>query len=508
MRQITDNAGDCCPAWAPDGQTIAFSRFAADNDIGIFLAPALKSAEMPVEVKGQKLNVTLHGTEQKLDTHGVAPKRGELAWSPDGKSVVFSSVNGIALISLEDSTVRRLTAPPPLSEDWGPSFSPDGSKVLFVRDGMNDIPEELFSVPKSGGEITRICSEHSRILGPPQWSMDGQSIIYASEFGGHPGLWRVSVESKDAPAQINDSGWYPSISRRGYRLAYQRITHSLNIWELALNVPGEQESRKEQRILISATSETDQGPGPQISPDGKKLAFMSDRSGTMEIWTSDRDGSNPVQLTAVGNAGTPRWSPDSDAVVFDATGRNGARIYKIKLGSSEPQLLTPDEFENRCPSWSHDGKWIYFASTRSNGYQVWKVPAEGGPPVQLTKEGGHAALESTDGKTVYYAKNAYANPEIWQVPVDGGVEKAVSAQVRPYMWASWGVTDRGIVFAGPSLAGRPVLRLYEPATRRLTNLGEINTVPFWIGVSRDAKTAVFDQPGWQQSQIMLVENFR
>jgi hypothetical protein len=76
------------------------------------------------------------------------------------------------------------------------------------------------------------------------------------------------------------------------------------------------------------------------------------------------------------------------------------------------------------------------------------------------------------------------------------------------MWASWGVTDRGIVFAGPSLAGRPVLRLYEPATRRLTNLGEINTVPFWIGVSRDAKTAVFDQPGWQQSQIMLVENFR
>lgn len=508
FRQITNIGGDCCPAWAPDGQTIAFSRFADNNDIGIFLAPVLKSAEMPVEVKGQKLNLTLHGGEKRLDTQGVFPKRGELSWAPDGKSLVFASTSGIALLSLEDSTVHRLTAPPPLAEDWGPSFSPDGSRILFVRNSPNDIPEELFSVPRTGGEITRICAEHSRVLGPPQWSMDGQSIVYASELGGHPGLWRVPAEGKDAPAQINDSGWYPAISRRGYRLAYQRITHSLNIWELALNLPGQDESHKEQKILVPATSETDQGPGPQISPDGEKLAFMSDRSGTMEIWTSDRDGSNPVQLTAVGNAGTPRWSPDSDAVVFDATGRNGAKIYKIKLGSSEPQLLTPDESENRCPSWSHDGKWIYFASTRSNGYQVWKIPVEGGTPVQITKEGGHAALESADGKTLYYAKNAYANPEIWQVPVNGGAEKPVSAQVRPYMWASWSVTDRGIVFAGPSVRGRPLLRLYEPASRRLTDLGEINTVPFWIGVSRDAKTAVFDQPGWQQSQIMLVENFR
>jgi len=94
------------------------------------------------------------------------------------------------------------------------------------------------------------------------------------------------------------------------------------------------------------------------------------------------------------------------------------------------------------------------------------------------------------------------------VPVNGGAEKPVSPRVHPYTWASWSAPDRGIVFAGPSVNGRPMLHLYEPATHKLTDLGEINTVPFWIGVSRDARTAVFDQPGWQQSQIMLVENFR
>src|SRR5579859_1914389 len=61
VHQITNVGGDCCPAWAPDGQTIAFSRFADNNDVGIFLAPAMKSSEVPVEVKGQILNLTLHG---------------------------------------------------------------------------------------------------------------------------------------------------------------------------------------------------------------------------------------------------------------------------------------------------------------------------------------------------------------------------------------------------------------------------------------------------------------
>jgi len=507
--QVTNAAGDCCPAWTPDGHTIAFARFADENDVGIFLASASKEKETRADFNGQKLSATLSGGVKKLDTQGVNPKRGELAWSPDGKSLAFSSTRGIALLSMEGASVRRLTSPPPLSEDWGPTFSPDGERILFVRNNEAGIPEEILSVSKSGGDTTRIASQHSQILGPPQWSVDGQSVIFATDFGSHPGLWRVPVETKDAPAQINDSGWYPAVARRGYKLAYQRITHSLNIWELELNGLGSRAQTKEQRILVSATSETDQGPSPQISPDGKKLAFMSDRSGTMEIWTSGRDGSNPVQLTAVGSAGTPRWSPDSESIVFDVSGGRGpAKIYKIRLGSSEPQLLTPDEFENRCPSWSRDGKWIYFASTRSNQYQVWKIPAEGGAAIQVTKQGGHAALESTDGKTLYYAKTAYANPEIWQVPVEGGTEKLVSANLQPFTWASWGVTDQGIVFAGPSGTRGPVLRLFEPTARKVTNLGELNTVPFWLGVSRDGKSAVFDQPGWQQSQIMLVENFR
>jgi Tol biopolymer transport system component len=252
------------------------------------------------------------------------------------------------------------------------------------------------------------------------------------------------------------------------------------------------------RILVASTSQTDQGPGPQFSPDGRKIAYMSDRSGTMEIWVADRDGNNAYQLTAVGSAGTPRWSPDSRSIVFDAHGKNTSVIYTISLDGGPPRLLTDDVqgHESVCPSWSRDRKWIYFASTRTKSYQVWKVPAAGGTPMQVTKQGGHAAFESPDGKYLYYAKTFYSNPAIWQVPVNGGKESPVTPALRP------------ATFAGPAADGRPVVSLYDFATHQVRQLATLGIVPFWLTATPNGKAVAFDKPGWQQSQVMLVENFR
>jgi Tol biopolymer transport system component/DNA-binding winged helix-turn-helix (wHTH) protein len=487
--QLTRNAGDCCPAWSPDGQTIAFSRF-AEKEFQVYVVQVTHAA-------GGGLTAS---AERKLNTSGITPRRGELAWSPDGKTLAFAGGARIILLTPADATAHRLTEPPPLSEDWGPSFSPDGKRVLFVRSRDTGFSEEIMTISIYGGSVARVASEPARILGPPQWSFDGQSVIFASDRNSHPALWRVSL-TDESPVEINDSGWYPAVARKGYKLAYQRVTRSLNVWQMDLVA-------KQKHVLIPSTSETDQGPGPQLSPDGSKVAYMSDRSGTMEIWVSDQDGRNPMQLSAIGSAGTPRWSPDSQSIAFDARGRNGVSIYTVTLREGVPRLLVGDTRENVCPSWSRDGKWVYFASSRTGGWEVWKIPAEGGTPAQVTTEGGHAPFASTDGKYIYYAKTAYANPEIWQVPIDGGTEHLVSPQLRPATWASWAVTDQGIVFAAPSGIGKPVISLFDPVKRRVSTLGELDTVPFWLGASHDAKTVLFDQPGWEQAQIMLVENFR
>jgi Tol biopolymer transport system component/DNA-binding winged helix-turn-helix (wHTH) protein len=484
-RQLTRNEKDCCAVWSPDGRSIAFSR-SENRELTIYVVPAGG------------------GSERRLEVPGAAAKVGALDWSPDGKMIAFSGGASLSVLSLDNSAVRRLTAPPPLTQDWGPSFSRDGKQILFVRSSEMGFPEEIMTIAAAGGEAILITTESARLHGSPRWSADGRSVIFASDRGGKSALWRVSAETRAPAVQFNENGSRPAVSRMGGRLAYERETRSLTIWEMDLPT----ERKAEPQILMPLTSQTDQGPGPQFSPDGKKLAYMSDRSGMMEIWVSDRDGSNALQLSAVGDAGTPRWSPDSESIVFDANRRRGAMILVLSLRGGAPRILTQDEFENRCPSWSRDGKWIYFASSRAGSWQVWKIPSAGGTPVQVTKLGGHAAFESADGKLIYYAKTPHANPEIWQAPTNGGHESLVSARVRPPTWASWAVVDDGILFAEPSGTGAPVLNLFDLKNHRVKTVGMLHIVPFWLAATHDGKTVAFDQPGWRQAQIMLIENFR
>ena len=485
-RQLTSSERDCCAAWSPDGRTLAFARYSSNTEIGLFLVPA----------EG--------GAERRLEIPGAAPKMGRIDWSPDGKTIAYSGGTGLSLFALQDSSARQLTAPPPLTQDWGPSFSPDGKFILFARSSEMGFPEQILRISVAGGEPTLISTEVARLRGSPRWSADGRSVIFASDRGGKPALWRVSTESKEAAVQFNDGGSHPTISRQGQRMAYQRETRSLTVWEMSLAEGG----KSEVRALVPLTSQTDQGPGPQYSRDGKKIAYMSDRGGTMEIWVSDRDGGNAKQLTAIGDAGTPRWSPDGQSIVFDASRRRGSGIYSVSVNGGAPHLLTPDDFENRCPSWSQDGKWIYFASSRTNKWQVWKVPSEGGAAIQVTAHGGHAPLESADGKYIYYAKTPHANPQIWQIAKNGGAEALVSPLVRPPSWASWTVVDHGILFAESPGEGAPVVNFFDTASHRIKTLGGLNVAPFWLTATRDGKSVAFDRPGWQESQIMLVENFR
>jgi Tol biopolymer transport system component/DNA-binding winged helix-turn-helix (wHTH) protein len=506
-QQLTSNEGDDCPVWSPDGRFIAFTR-RIGRSYAIHIMPSdgggaeKRKAEARIEARSALFRPTASTTlDQEVSTGGVSLSRGELDWSPDGKFIAFSGGDGLYLLSRTDSTVRRLTEAPQSTQDWGPAFSPDGKKVLFVRDNQLDLSNEIRSVSVGVGGWTQIFSERGKITSPPQWSYDGRSVIFCSNRNGHPALWRISLDSPTEAIQVSEAGspaWDPAVSRRGYRLAFERLMRSLSIWQMDLT-----ESDKRPYVAVSSTSDTDQGPGPQFSPDGQKLAYMSDRSGTMEIWIANRDGSNPFQLTAVGGAGTPRWSPDSGAIVFDVDSNLGPRIVLMTLHSGVPQTLA----EGVCPSFSRDGKWIYFASPRLGDWQVWKVPSTGGSPLQVTRHGGHAALESLDGQWVFYAKNATAEPEVWRVRVHGGEESPVPL-VRPSSWASWQVTKHGILFVGPSLGHQAALSFYDFAHERTTTLAVLKRTPFWLGATTNGKLVAFDQPGQEQSQAMLVENFR
>jgi Tol biopolymer transport system component len=246
---------------------------------------------------------------------------------------------------------------------------------------------------------------------------------------------------------------------------------------------------------------------PQFSPDGKRIAFMSNRNGPWQIWVSNTDGSLPRQVSFTESAGTPRWSPDGRSIAFDAP--FDGRTWIFVVGVDESDRAEPI-VEGLVPSFSRDGKWIYFASDQTGDWQVWKIPARRGSEirgsgVEVTFNGGFAALESTDGY-LYYSKSRDPEPEICRVRIQGGEESCGLSHLRPRTWASWAVTRAGIVFAEDLPGGQPVLSLYDPAHRQVRDLVRLESAPFWVGASFDGKRAMVNDAA--ERQISMVENLR
>jgi Tol biopolymer transport system component/DNA-binding winged helix-turn-helix (wHTH) protein len=486
--QLTNSARDCCPAWSPNRQSVTFSRV-SDEQRTIYEVPATG------------------GEVRKLYADRAVPGHAELDWSPDGKAIAFAEkgrqgASAIFLLSLENQTAHQITTPSASDEDWGPAFSPDGNRIVFVRSSS------IMIMPVEGGETQRLTREPVRVVGSPAWTPDGQSIVFASPSADREqaSLWRIPA-SGGARTPIQQAGtvaWSPAISRRGFRLACEVLSSARSIDQIDLDPPG-------QKARMLVTSMRGENAGQQLSPDGRKLAFQSDRTGGMDIWVSDPNGQNPIQLTAMGTAGAPRWSPDGKQIAFDVgLGRDWQEpraIFLVNPDGGAPRPLVQDSFSNPVPTWSHDGNWIYFASNRSGDWQVWKIWKWGGSPVQVTKQGGFASAESPDGAYLYYAKHRYESPEIWRVPVAGGYETPVFPGIRPFDWGAWAVLDRGIVFA-EGANGAPTVSFYDFSAQSVKHLAVLDKPPFWITGTHDGKSVIFDQPGQEESHVMLLENFR
>jgi eukaryotic-like serine/threonine-protein kinase len=495
LRLTTDPADDQSPAWSPDGRHIAFIRSVTNDEQGVFIVPALG------------------GPERKLQAIHCPPFRCSLDWSADGKLLAFPDQTsadsfGIFLLSVETLERRRLTGPPEEHQaDVIPAFSPDGRCVVFERVGTGTKPT-LYLVPVAGGEPRRASLGDvwtgGQLFGHT-WTPDGGSIVvsWASRVWVTNGasLWKIpATGGVPEPLGVGgDDASQPSISRRGNRLAFVETHIDTDIWEIGIS--GSPPQGHSLRKVISSSRRDD---APQLSSDGSKIAFESERSGSSEIWMCDRDGANALQLTGFGaHAGTPRWSPEGRRIAFDSDND----IYVLEVAGGLPRRLTSGA--STVPSWSSDGRWIYFGSNRTGTRQVWKAPADGGPAIQVTRNGGFAAFESPDGSRLYYAK--YDAPGIWTVPVNGGEEQPVHDLPPTGYWGYWGIGRRGLYLVNPEAKPRPAIELFDLATRRVTRIAEMERQPIqWtsgFSVARDERSILYSQ--WEQSgsDIIMVEGF-
>ncbi|HWS88317.1 MAG TPA: protein kinase [Pyrinomonadaceae bacterium] len=493
--RLTSHSGeDRAPCWSPDGSYIAFIRSTKDED-AVALLPALGGAERILH------SVTPPG--RSLGRH--------LSWSADGKSLAFSegvSPQGpfsIYLLSVETLERRRLTSPPAGARGDGfPALSPDGKTLAFTRRSSND-KDEIYLAPAGGGEPARLTSDNAGITGLA-WTRDGREIVFSSTRAGTRHLWRVPAAG-GTPERVPAGEENPNalaVARQGRLLAYASADSDTNIWRI--DVRGAKGAGGGPPVKLISSTRTDSGP--QYSPDGRKIVFTSSRSGNLEVWMCDADGSNPIRLTSFGgpHVGTPRWSPDGRHVAFDSPAEGSRDVYVLGAGGGRPRRLTTEPSADVRPSWSRDGRFVYFGSNRGGDWQVWKAPAEGGPAVQVTKRGGREAFESPDGAYVYYTKENVLG--LWRVPAGGGEEVKLLDQVISGAWVVW---EQGVYFANPEAPLRPSIEFYSFNTERTTRVATIEKALFWSGPSlaatADGRWILYVQTDQTESDIMLVENF-
>jgi len=505
--------GAVAPEWSPDDRWIAYQRNRTDGSDLMLIPP-------------------LGGPERWLADVSGTPGGG-LGWTPDGKWLAFPQMDSplgssIWAIAIDTGERRRLTTFVTRAGegryalgDYGPSFSPDGRSLAFCRK-VHDSVYKLYVQPltrdlRPDGEAKLVTDRpYAGFDRSLIWTPDGQDLVYAA--GVPQSLWRVAASGRQAPRRLSFPGAAtgPAITRTPPRLAYVWWLTNANLWRLDVH------TGKRKLLISSASSLFDRNLRPQYSPDGRKIAFDSFRTGDPEVWTCDADGANCQQLTKFAGPWDegPRWSPDGHWIALDSRASGNPEVYVIAADGGSPRRLTNSPDSNVHPSWSHDGRWIYFASDRSGRYEVWKMPRDGGEAIQVTHAGGFVTFESADGKYLYYTKFNLRGPvPLFRMPAGGGEEVQIVPRIESY--DLFCVTSKGVYFVPPPPDANTI-QFLDSASGKVSRLATLDKqaagayrsaildkpVAGGLAVSPDDAYVVWSQIDRNTFNLMLVEGFR
>lgn len=343
------------------------------------------------------------------------------AVSPDGLTLAFvrQDASGffrvfVAPVLSPDQARSVTTQQTGLWDHRKPSWSPDGRTIAYHAS------RDLWAVSSTGADARRLttadAADHE-----PSWSPDGKFVYFSSNREGTRALWRVASSGQTPAVRLTGGQGperQPSLSRDGMRLVYSTFVDD---WDLVIR---DLDSGREWRFGGERLEES-----PVFSPDGRSVAFVSDRwIGHYDLWLQPIDVNGPTggprRLTdQEGSVAQPAFSPDGRWLAYHRV-LNGQRdIWVVSTSGAPPAQFTADLATDVEPDWSPDGRRIVYVSDREDGRpQIWTAPvADGrpaGPPVRLTRGTGvlGSPTWSADGSTVAFVGG---DGDVWLVAADG-----------------------------------------------------------------------------------------
>ena len=282
------------------------------------------------------------------------------AWSPDGRSVVYSTpANDIFIVKRDGTDLRKLVAAKDHNSGSGSfTWSPDGGIIRFDSGGR------IWEMSSDGSGLHQVLPgwRPSSMLGGSRWTPDGKFFLFLASDNPPGGeLWalderrtwaqqRASQPVRLASGPIRWGFPFPArdgkkIFASGFILRGEMVRYDAPTRELKPWMGG-----------ISAEFLT-------YSPDGKSIVYVTYPEGI--LWRANRDGTNLIQLTSPPfYPRNPRWSPDGSKILF-CSGQfvKNSRVFIMSSLGGTPQSILPDDRKDRFdPNWSPDGEKILFAS--------------------------------------------------------------------------------------------------------------------------------------------------
>jgi TolB protein len=251
------------------------------------------------------------------------------------------------------------------------SFPDKEGRIAFGLSGA-DGNTDVYSVRPDGHGLRRL-TDSPGFDACPAYARGGRHIAFCSDRTGAPETWVMRENGSDERQVTNLGGLltFPDFSPDGRRIAMSGRApgdpaQARDLW--VTNVDGS----GLQRLTDTADS-TEQWPA--YSPDGTRIAFVSNRGGVPQVWLIDADGSDPRQLTSdpLVKEQVPDWSPDGARIAYAAAGD----IWVMDADGSEQVNLTHNDEPESGAAWSPRGRRIAFLRTGPFGRLVHTMAADG-----------------------------------------------------------------------------------------------------------------------------------
>jgi tricorn protease len=442
QRLTVNRARDVYPRFSPDGKWIAFSSDRNGN-LDVYVMPS---------TGGSVKQLTFHSSEDSV-----------LNWSPDGRSILFSANRGEGFLPMLYTVSVEGGMPVGAGADMGVqgSFSPDGRRLAYNQkaqsywrkyyrgayqsdvivadiaakkftnvtdfEGLDSWPmwahdgniyfvsdrdgsglTNIWRVPESGGRAERITSFKSGDVRWPSISADGKTIVFEHDFG----VSKLDVASKRVTPlrfDINAETEESLTEVRNFNSEVDDYDLAPNSRRIVLSVHGEIFTAPvEEGDLRQITDSPSRDRNVTYSPDGKWIAYVSDRSGREEIYVSAVDGAGePQKLTELDalKAGYS-WSPDSTQIAYTSS---DGKLRTVVVASRETKEITASRYGNVSqPAWSPDGKWLAYAKPdASRVTDIYLAPSTGGEERKVTFESFSEGSPrfSSDGRKLFFTRN-------------------------------------------------------------------------------------------------------